>query len=371
MSTPRALLIGYYGKGNFGDDVLLKVSHALVKRLMPQARIAVVVDGDDGTYVKTMLGDVDILKPGRHGHFDFILHGGGGVFFDFKTYGLRQKMLECAVRAFGFGLFVKLEKTVRKLLHKERTSAARRLGFGIGVGTFSPGSPKLLQSLPVLADFDALWVRDAESLKNLERFKPAMHASITRGSDIAFLTDCWMKDVAPKKAAVARPRLGIVLRDWPEESGGTPPAMLQEIFARLATEYEITGFIFDRHSDPRLQALLQPYAHQIWQPDSMQISDFAQRLGEQDVLLSSRAHGAICGACLGVASVIVNIEPKMAQVHAMLPSSSLLVPANEAPRWEEALKAALAISPAAIASDVSSNRAASQAALQEMEHWFQ
>jgi len=80
VTAPRVLLVGYYGKGNFGDDVLLRVTHRIVTGKLPQARIYILVDGSNGDYVNNMLGDVTLLAPGRHGHFDWIVHGGGGCF---------------------------------------------------------------------------------------------------------------------------------------------------------------------------------------------------------------------------------------------------------------------------------------------------
>ena len=145
---------------------------------------------------------------------------------------------------------------------------------------------------------------------------------------------------------------------------------MREVLATLAVTYDITGFIFDAHADPECQRLFAPYTIKIWQPEHMTITDFAAALAAQDVLLTARAHGAICGACLGVASVIIAIEPKLEQVHAMLPNASILVPANAPQHWAVAIAAACRISPATIAGDVQKNRAASEAALAAIERWL-
>ena len=108
----------------------------------------------------------------------------------------------------------------------------------------------------------------------------------------------------------------------------------------------------------------------IWQPEATTIADFAAKLATQDVLLSSRAHGAICGACLGVPSVIVNIEPKLTQVHAMLSNASRLVPAQDTNAWIKTLAELRALNPLIIEADVEKNRAASEAALNAMQRWL-
>ncbi len=371
MNPPLILLIGYYGKGNFGDDILLRVAHALALRAFPNAQFSVVVDGDAGDYVPRLLGPIEVLKPGRHGHFDMIIHGGGGVFFDFKRYGLFERLKEYAVRLTGFGNFIAAEKIARKLVNKPRTSTDRRLGLGIGLGSYSAGSPRLRMSLPILADFDALWLRDSKSVQNAKRFSSILQAELIAGSDLAFLTEHWLPPHSVARAVNSRPKLGIILRDWPQELGGLPDATLQAILAQLAQNYDLTGFVFDRHADPKMTTLLAPYRTVTWQPETMDIDDFVQQLAAQNVLLTSRFHGAICGACLGVASVIVAIEPKLAQVATMLPQASVMVAADRPETWAQAIAQALTIPPEYIAMDVAKNRAASEAALKAMESWLQ
>lgn len=370
FSAARILMVGYYGKGNFGDDVLLSVSYNLLQRALPDAETSIIIDGENGEYVRGMLDGVTLLTPGRHGHFDLIVHGGGGVFFDFRHYGWIDRMRERAFTLPGLRALLAAETFARKLAGKPRISATSRLGLGIGVGTFSPGSPRLRSALAILADFDALWLRDTQSPEHLKRFASIMRADIIHGSDLAFLTQHWLAVPPAPRIRAPRPRLGIILRDWPEESGSISAAVLEKTLAQLTQIYDITGFIFDATGDQRMQQLLAPYTIHCWQPQSMSIADFSTHLAAQDVLLTSRAHGAICGACLGVASVIVNIEPKLEQVHAMLPHASIIVQPHEAQHWETALALACAIDPATIAADVAKNRESSEAALLSIKRWL-
>jgi polysaccharide pyruvyl transferase WcaK-like protein len=362
--SQRVLMEGYYGRGNFGDDVLMAVTYNVLRQQLPNATISVVIGDHQRNYVANLLPGVLVERPDRHAHYDMIVHGGGGVFFDFARYGALYQLLETIVRAMGFKAFLLLEKLSRKLIAKPRFTTNKRLGMGIGVGSFTPGSPRMLRSLPILADFKALWVRDTQSTEQLARYKEILSAEIIQGSDLAFLSEHWSKPVT--KTAGTKPRLGIALRDWPD----TNTAALQTALQELAKEYEITGFIFDEFADSETTHLLALYTTHIWQPGTMNIVDFAATLAAQDVLLTSRAHGAICGAALGVASVIVNIEPKMEQIHAMLPNSTVLSYPREAPLWPDAIKHARAITADTIAKDVGRNRAASENALQQMKRWL-
>lgn len=368
MNASRILMAGYYGKGNFGDDILLQVAYGLVREQWPQAEISLLVDGDRGAYVNRLLGPVTMLPPGRHGHFDLIVHGGGGVFFDFAPQPALSILRNRLLLAFGPQPYLVMEAMLRRLLNKRRTSATRRIGLGIGMGTYTPGSPEWLRDLPILADFAALWVRDTQSMEHLARLHTLMRAQLVEGSDLAFLTEYWMKPVPPRVPS-PRPRLGIILRDWTEEAGSIHAAAVKQWLASLAGRYDITGFIFDRSADPYTAQLLAPYPTHIWEPSRMRLEEFSALLATQDVVLTSRAHGAIAAACLGIPSVILNIEPKLSTVHAMVPGSSRLVSPGSMETWLHMIEDVRSISPDNIAQEVQQNRAASLAAWQAVKRW--
>jgi polysaccharide pyruvyl transferase WcaK-like protein len=366
MSVPRILLVGYSGKGNFGDDLLLSITYNLLRNIFHSADIYAMLDVDKSAYVQTLLQGIKILKPTSRGQFDFIIHGGGGVFFDEKIYGKFSQWLDIFIRRLGYHHYVRAEKLLRRILHKPRISASCRLGIGIGVDLFSVGSKKLLRdSLPILASFQALWLRYTKSIKNLEHFSSAIKAELVLGSDLAFLTDYWLPSKT-KKQKSTRPRLGIILRDRADNN----IPMLKKLIEECAIDYDITGFVFEKDQDVQTIALLATYSTHIWQPELMTVAHFIGQMAQQDVLLTSRAHGAICGACVGVPSVVVNIAHKLEQVHQMLPNSTLLVPSNDSTAWKEVLQKAQAIKPEMIAGDVKKNCNASENAWKEIQQWI-
>lgn len=366
---PRVLLVGYYGRRNFGDDVLLKVAYAMVKEMLPSAQIHVIVPQDAQAYVHRMLGEVTFLPPDDRGHFDYIIHGGGGTFFDFQNYGFVSRMTEHLLFAFGMGTYLKTERILRRILGRPSISATQRLGLGIGVGGFSVGSMRLRFALPQLADFCALWVRDAKSSVYLKPFESVMHAQPIVGSDLAFLTNYWVPEQVthPTRSLGKKPRLGVALRDSVASIKSTDRQVLEKTLASLAHDYDITGFVFDETADPGMIELLKPYPTHIWRPENMRIEEFVQALAGQDVLLASRAHAAICGACVGVASVILDYEPKLTQVHHMLPNASVMAGIHDTKSWPIAIQEALAIRKEAIAADVEKNREASASAWEQIQ----
>ena len=184
----KVLLVGYYGKGNFGDDVLLKVTHGIVRKWRPDAEISILCDHYKEDYLPALIGEkVRIIQPGNRECFDLIVHGGGGTFFDFEQGSFFDLCINRLIRLLGFKNYVLLDRFVRDKCGKQRLSAKKRLGWGGGVGTYTSSSKKLRHHIPTLLDFDVLAVRDSTSLRNLERFYLSGHTLL--GSDLAFMKD--------------------------------------------------------------------------------------------------------------------------------------------------------------------------------------
>lgn len=359
------MLLGYYGQKNFGDDVLMAVAYQISQQIMPGASIALRTSTSE-TYPTKLLGaSISHLPFGTRDEHSLIIHGGGGTFFDFGRHTLAHRLRNKALFAAGTTAFLWGERRLRLAMGKPRLAAQKRIGLGMGIGTFSAGSPKLLEALPVLEDFDALWVRDLQSRSNIERLR--ISPPIIEGSDLAFLTDGWCPSslrLSQPPSRPARPRVGVILRDWPTASGTAFGQRIAPTLEYLARQYDLTLISLDQNTDQGTLQALRHLPQVIWQPDRDSFEDFATKLVQQDVLLTSRAHGAICGACVGRASVILEIEPKLSTVHAMLPRASrLIAPDSNGAEVAKTIEEALSIPLDAIAADVYHNGAASKSAL--------
>lgn len=359
------LLVGYYGQRNFGDDVLMKVAHSIAREWLPGRNIGVL--GVREPYVRHLLGDdVDFVPFGGGRRFELILHGGGGTFFDFKRYRAAKKVRNALLLGLGHRAYVATERALRRATGRVRDSASRRIGMGIGVGSYTPGSPRFLAELPIMSEFDALWVRDPQSAHNVERL--GVNDAVIEGSDLAFLNRRWMSENSPERSlgrpSEGRPRVGLVLRDWQLSSGRSLASEVLPALDQLRAHYRITLISLNPANDYETLATLKETEAHLYCPDRDGLEGMIEVLAAQNVLVTARAHGAICGACLGVPSVILPIEPKLEAVHAMLPGSSVLAEWPLDPSsLRKAIDVALAISPAAIAGDVQRNREKSQAAL--------
>lgn len=355
----RILLVGYYGKANFGDDVLLKVTHGIVRQWRPDAEISVLCDQYLEDYLPELVGDqLRIVQPGNREHFDLIVHGGGGTFFDFNRYELIERVIHNTIRFVGFRNFANLDKIIRSLLGKQRFSAKKRLGWGIGVGTYSFGSIKLRHHVTTLLDFNALVVRDRISVKNLQQFGLAKNAVL--GSDLAFLDNYWVPPSVSQTRRIKTypPRLGVILRDWHVEPHKKYLELFHELLPSLSYQYNLSLFVLDERVDKQLLEMAAPYNTYVWSPPSTSISDFCSLLAGQDVIVSSRAHGALCGAVLGVPAVLIAIEEKLISIHEMLPHATRLVELSALglSSLTVAIETLLGTDAAIIADDVAANK---------------
>ena len=368
MTRPDVILIGYYGRMNFGDDILMTVAWRIAAQLMPGANRAIRT-GTDFDYPSRLLGEtVPRIGFGTRDQHELILHGGGGTFFDFAAHPPQRRLRNTLLLGVGAGPFVRAEGALRGLVGRPRISARRRLGLGIGVGTYSAGSSRLLEALPILADFDALWLRDPASATNLARLGVAPH--VVAGSDLAFLHEHWCPEpllLRPPARRGQRPKLGIMLRDWPTGSGEAFALRLWPVLERLSARYDLTLFSLDAHDDAGTLRALDMLETRVWRPDQHDLVSFLQEIAGQDAFVTARAHGAICAACLGRPSVILEIEPKLRAVHKMLPGSTRLAAADfDATTLGALVDEVLNIPISVISQDVSSNRAASRHALNEV-----
>jgi polysaccharide pyruvyl transferase WcaK-like protein len=105
--------------------------------------------------------------------------------------------------------------------------------------------------------------------------------------------------------------------------------------------------VFDRGADPQVLALCNGYRAHVWSPQSTTLDEYCFRLAELDVVVTSRAHGAICAAVLGVPSLILDIEPKLRTIHDLLPRATRLVPSSAEllKTWLPRLAELLSVSP--------------------------
>jgi len=326
MSEKEVLLLGYYGFGNFGDDLLFQCSQRIASRLRPGATQVVRVPRPVEYLDQIAIQPVRFIPFGARDSFDIILHGGGGTFFDFNTYSNLLKYRNRLVLCCGQERYVQIERAIRLAVKRPRLEGDVRLGVGIGFGGYAKGSPRFLNDLPILHDFKALWLRDDCSMTRVTKYTP--NAELIKGSDLVFLRDQWYpKDMPFKERRLTgkRVKVGLVIRDWGFSDGKQFVDEFSPVLEELSQVFDLTIFSMNPEEDRNLLSRYAGFRQQCWEPSQMSVKEFLLAMQGQDLLITSRAHGAICGACIGLPAVILDIEPKLEAVHSMLPSCTRLV----------------------------------------------
>lgn len=365
----RALIRGYYGAGNFGDDILALVAHASVTQFI--ASDCVAVECLSNGYLRDLLGGAQLVPRAMPDRDDVVILGGGGLFYDFSGGNRAARIAEIALPTVGartFGAAYNLLKRVKG--RTERPWGKYNIAYGLGIGPYAAGSRNRLLAAGILSHFSGIAVRDAVSYRICEEW--GLSDRTEQFTDIAFLDRFWK----PALASPARSgdRIAIVVRDWKHApTRNSYVASLVHASRQLrARGLTVTIVSFDDLADRSVVAQFdERFERLTWLPSRYTLSDFASRLAQHDVIVSARAHGAILGACLGVPSICVAIEPKLTNVASML--------ANSASVWEPPFDAALLLdllgsmlrnadSRSQLDADLARNRKAAEAGLSWLGH---
>ncbi|HNP17452.1 MAG TPA: polysaccharide pyruvyl transferase family protein [Fulvivirga sp.] len=328
----KILLKGYYGFGNFGDDILLIVSYGLIKELLPNSEVFIfsnyglnlsnhVNEDYYNNYIFKLIGEnAKIIDWTFQGHFDIVLNGGGGVFFDKNKGSIGREILNNAIKFIGCQNSRKVEKILRKLFFKtENISFKRRIGVGLGIGEFAFGSPLFAQKMADMGSFDFLWVRDNYSYRKLDQYK--FKNRVIKSSDLAFLSDYWNKK--PQKTLDQAKKLntiGIFLMDNEFSQSSLFNEILNLTLKLEQNEYQVHLFSLDENYDINLKAFFGDRLL-IWKPNCINLADYLLKIAQCQIVISSRAHGAIIGGILGAIPICLESSIKLREVAEMFPES--------------------------------------------------
>jgi polysaccharide pyruvyl transferase WcaK-like protein len=316
----KILLVGYYGFKNLGDDILFITTYNLIKSVLKDAQIHVLSESRHPGYLLNLTdGNFKWTQTDENEHFDLIVHGGGGVFFDFQSAGAKYYLFNKIIRAIGFDNFKALFSLYKSLKKKKGLTADKRIGIGIGVGTFTPSSRKFYSKIQVLADYDYLFVRDEQSLNNIKKFNFNYPIKVT--SDLAFLKEFWMP---PVEASISPDgnRIGLILRDWIYDNNEHFKAIEATCLELEHKGYKVTCYALDQVDSQFISYFSRKFNMVCWNPDEISLESFIGELCQENLVISSRAHGALVAACLNIPSICVGIEPKLATIARMLNNSS-------------------------------------------------
>lgn len=316
----KIILRGYYGYGNLGDDILMLTTYGWVRDNFPDSEILICTNSDRAQYISALLkSSVRVVKSNENIWGDWMIDGGGGIYFDFREAGTRYRLLNKVIRLMTFPLYTKLYRLYRSLRGNNGVRGKKRAGIGIGIGRYTPSSRRFYGDIVDITEYDFLMVRDEESAAHFRKLnqRTPLHVS----TDLAFLQQYWKKPVRN----TSKKKVGFILRDWAYEDARF--SVLKSVADQLQAEGNaICFYSFDKNADANyIKDFSETYPFVVWDPYQETVDSFKEKLAECSLVITSRAHGAIVSACIGVPSLCLCIEPKLEKISQMLKRSSVLI----------------------------------------------
>lgn len=325
----KCCLRGAYGPGNFGDDLLMLASYNILKDFYDLDELVITAKDSDGTNI--MIPGANVVSPSSFVFAKTTFLGGGGQYFCFnedidnKRNTFWNKLKKVVDEA---GFFDVLFSQVYRRLFKSRWRSKYNIGFCLGLGPFEKNNSKeeCYFESELTGDVGAyLSVRDETSMRLASDFGVR---SVHKFSDPIFNNKLWMPKEKVEKV-LCKNSVSIIIRSWPFNS---------TVNSKISELRTLASFLIKRGYDVNFISLYESYdIDQInyfrqlgydvttWKPAVDSLHSFLETLCSSAYLVTTRAHGAIVPATLGIPAVIVNVEPKLSKVHSMLSGSSMLV----------------------------------------------
>lgn len=334
----KILIKGYYGFGNFGDDILMITAFKLLRAIAPDATLFVFSNFNENLrgfdrdakynyYIHSLLDESPPLVDWTYqGSFDLVVDGGGGVYFDDRRGSWLSEVRNVVLRALGFRNVLLVDMLLRTILSRpKRLRYTRRMGLGLGIGPYAFGARLLYAHLADIATFDVLMIRDAASLSFLTSYKFSGQRFL--GTDLTFYNKWWLShELSFSKEKPFGGRIAIVLMDSQHDNTVVFRRFRNFIDELVVKGYKVTLFSFDENNDRQFIGYFRDFIpFVIWRPNNDGLKSFLSHLHQQDLVITSRAHGAIIGAQLGVVPVCLGKTPKLREVAKMFPGSGLVV----------------------------------------------
>lgn len=300
-------LKGYFGYENFGDDLLMISSYNIIKKKYPKSKIYI---RSKSQYINKLIPEIKLVDKFEDlPEIDVLIHGGGGVFFDFKKgnslfYNYIAKFISLNI----FNGIINFTRPKSKL---------KIIGWSLGIGPYSSSSNLFLKEMYHLSKFDFLAVRDNDISYKLAQKVNKKNAFLY--TDIVFNHKLWKKyyniTTSPDDSSVT-----IIPRGWEFKRKEFKELKLAE---ELTKKGIIVKFLFfNPLKDIECINLLEKTAYKIVLYNAKTANNFLSELKNTKLIISQRAHGAIVGNVLGIPSICIGIEPKLKNVHKMMPLST-------------------------------------------------
>lgn len=294
-----AMVAGYFGADNFGDEFLLRTITRRIAAIAPDVELVIAAHDGPRVHATTGLAAFSRSDADLRAHWvaraSALVIGPGGLWND---YGL------AAERGVS-GLTRGSQRSLAHAMQIVVESAARGIpvrGFGLGVGPLRlPDAGDLVRLAGRLIEHTS--VRDTESLDILTALG-FPREGVEQAPDLGYAARL------PERSG-DRDRLVIVLRDW---DGFAPSVALVRAAVRAARRLDVP--VIALAAQPRDLPVVEAFARKVeeWYPVEVMapaLDGFVQALGRARVLVSMRLHAALVAHRMGTPVVGLAYDPKL------------------------------------------------------------
>ncbi|MFP0452435.1 polysaccharide pyruvyl transferase family protein [Klebsiella quasipneumoniae] len=340
MKKNKIYIRGAYAPGNIGDDVLMLSVINIVKKVVPEKFISVGVEHP--SLARKYNSNIDWIHIKKPISADVVVFGGGGQFFSFNPPpGVKSSLISKVIKSIKAqeNLFTAIERLkVSSCGGLDKIYIPRKLAaFCIGLGPFDNHGKGYQRAVEIINKCDYVSVRDDKSKSYC---KMLGNESVSEFTDPTLLSDIWYPNQIKKPYYSDKGYISIVLRDWPHDKNGQDfTKELIKFGNYLINNGEKVRFVSvykEREED--LIAKNDNIDWLVWDARNYSIVEFMNEfVGNSEVIISSRAHGVLLPASLGVPTIAVAIENKLLKVHDMISDGNIIVKIAEHKAFDEAL----------------------------------
>lgn len=304
------LVYGYYGRGNFGDDILASATLQSLCDVVDPRRIQVFAPKN--CYLDTWFPGVCCDRKIPYS-IKRVIFGGGGLFFAYP-------------RSIFDRLWGWKSATAATMQRRTKHLNCKKFGFCVGIGPLYGVGAKIVTK-HFLSNFDYLSVRDISSLQILKDFK-IDQCSLATDLSISLLP---VLNTLQKPKTISQ-RIGIIVREWSHSNNSSTLLLnLQktiEHFKKNGVPIDIILMQspkFDK-SQEKISTFFKNEKQLIWDPSSMTISGFCNEIINYSFIISMRAHGILLGGLLNIPTLGITIDPKIRYMSEMIGTNSMVLP---------------------------------------------
>lgn len=305
---PKTVILGYYGFSNTGDEALLEAISGSLRHRCPGLDIAVLTGGANAAAGAAGVTAVNRWDPGRIlrtlREADLLIAGGGTLLQDGTS--LRSLAYYVAV-----------------ILAAARLTGTKVMIYANGLGPLRTRTGRFLAGQALQAA-DIVTLRDSKSLRDLERWFPALAGKAVLTADPALLLQPDAPEKAQELLAAAglpenRPFIAACVRAWEGVAYEAPLAAALDAVARrrrLATVFLPMQMPRDAEASRRVMAQMRTPAFIVDRAVPPRL--FMALLGQAGVVAAMRLHAAILAAAQHVPALGLAYDPKVEGVLADL-----------------------------------------------------